>query len=55
MVAKCPADNTQTLEQNDFWDGHWDAHKVGLRNVRFGSHAHISLTIGPFFSHLFLL
>jgi len=29
MVAKCPADNTNSIEQERFWDGHWDAHKVG--------------------------
>ncbi|UZJ50989.1 hypothetical protein CBS101457_000309 [Exobasidium rhododendri] len=29
MVAKCPADNTASKEQDNFWDGDWDAHKVG--------------------------
>lgn len=29
MVAKCPAANTASIEQDRFWDGNWDAHKIG--------------------------
>lgn len=29
MVAACPSDNTASIEQDSFWDGNWDAHKIG--------------------------
>ncbi|PWN19446.1 DUF300-domain-containing protein, partial [Microstroma glucosiphilum] len=29
MVATCPSDNTVAVDQETFWDGNWDAHKIG--------------------------
>ena len=29
MPATCPSDNTLAVEQERFWDGNWDAHKIG--------------------------
>lgn len=32
MVAKCPSDNTEQINQSTFWDSgskHWDAHRIG--------------------------
>ncbi|GAA6037905.1 hypothetical protein JCM8097_009483 [Rhodosporidiobolus ruineniae] len=47
--ATCPAENTVSTDQNDFWDGRWDAHEVGW--VIAGATA-LAATIITFYSVL---
>jgi len=31
MVSECPADNRAIVEQEEFWNGQFDAHKVSTQ------------------------
>ncbi|CAO1634055.1 unnamed protein product [Sympodiomycopsis kandeliae] len=43
MPARCASENTLAVEEEEFWNGHWDAHKVGW--LISGSAAAVTLFI----------
>ncbi|KDN49606.1 DUF300-domain-containing protein, partial [Tilletiaria anomala UBC 951] len=52
MVVACPSDNTEAIDQEKFWNGEWDAHKIGW--IVSGAAAAVTCLISAFtiYGHL---